>query len=76
MLGMSWAFVILGAFITYSLFSFLGTIAATVFTFLFLFIALFLILLLEALLIYRNSYDEKKKQTKLLEEIKEALETK
>ncbi|MEA3523216.1 MAG: hypothetical protein U9R50_09575 [Campylobacterota bacterium] len=73
LLGMSWAFVILGAFLTYSSFSFLGTLPAIVFTFIFIFIALILILLLEALLMYRKNFDEKRKQTKLLEDIREAL---
>ncbi len=73
MLGMSWAFVILGAFFTYSSFSFLGFIPAIIFTFLFIFIAFILILLLETLLMYRKNFDEKRKQTELLEEIRDAL---
>lgn len=73
MLGMSWAFVILGAFITFSSFSFLGFLPAIVFTFLFIFIAFMLILFLEALLMYRKNFDEKRKQTTLLEEIRDAL---
>jgi len=73
MLGMSWAFVLLGAFITYSTFSFLGLLPAVVFTFLFIFIAFMLILFLEALLMYRKNFDEKRKQTVLLEEIRDIL---
>jgi divalent metal cation (Fe/Co/Zn/Cd) transporter len=76
LLGMSWAFTILGAFITYSSFSFLGFIPAIVFTFLFIFVAFIVILLLEALLMFRHNFDEKRKQTQLLREIKEALEPK
>jgi large-conductance mechanosensitive channel len=73
MLGMSWAFVILGAFITYSTFSFLGILLAIVFTFLFIFIAFMFILFLEALLMYRKNFDEKRKQTALLQEIRDIL---
>ncbi len=73
LLGMSWAFVILGAFLTYSTFSFLGFLPAIVFTFIFIFIAFILILLLEALLMYRKNFDEKRKQTQVLEEIRDIL---
>ena len=73
LLGVSWAFLILGAFVTYMMFSFLGVLSAVVFTFFFIFIALIIIVLLEALLIYRKSFDEKRKQTRLLEEIRTTL---
>ena len=73
MLGMSWAFVILGAFFTFSTFSFLGLLPAIIFTFLFIFVAFMLILLLEGLLMYRKNFDEKRKQTALLEEIRDTL---
>ncbi len=76
LLGVSWAFLILGAFITYTMFSFLGVLSASVFTFFFVFIALFIIAVLEAILMYRKNFDEKRKQTKLLEEIKEVLDSK
>ena len=73
LLGVSWAFLILGAFVTYTMFSFLGILTAAVFTFFFIFIALFIIALLEALLMYRKNFDEKRKQTKRLEEIHHTL---
>ncbi|MEA1920634.1 MAG: hypothetical protein U9N52_12400 [Campylobacterota bacterium] len=70
---MSWAFVILGAFVTYTSFSFLGFLPALVLTFIFIFIAFIIIVLLEALMMYRKNFDEKRKQTKLLQEIRDAL---
>jgi fatty-acid desaturase len=75
LLGVSWAFLILGAFVTYTMFSFLGILVAIVFTFFFIFIALFIIAILEALLMYRKSFDEKRKQTKLLEKIYKTIST-
>ncbi len=69
LLGISWAFLILGAFVTYTSFAFMGVLVASVFTFFFIFLSLFVIVLLEALLMYRKNYNEKVKQTKLLEEI-------
>jgi NADH:ubiquinone oxidoreductase subunit 6 (subunit J) len=73
LLGMSWAFVLVGTFFTYSLFSFLGFLPALFASFLFIFIGFILILLLEALMMYRQNFDEKRKQTQLLEEIRDAL---
>jgi NhaP-type Na+/H+ or K+/H+ antiporter len=75
LLGSSWAFIILGAFITFKTFSFLGVVGAIVFTFLFIFIALILIAFIEALMIYKENGDELKKQTKLLQQIQETLNT-
>jgi len=73
LLGMSWAFVLISAFFTYSFFSFLGILPALFASFLSVFIGLILILLLEALMMYRQNFDEKRKQTRLLEEIRKAL---
>ncbi len=75
LLGSSWAFVILGAFIVFKTFLFLGVIGAIIFTFLFLFIALVLIALIEALMLYKENSDELKKQTKLLEEIQKDIKS-
>jgi len=73
LLGSSWAFVILGAFIVFKTFLFLGVVGAIIFTFLFLFVALVLIAGLEALMLYKENSDELKKQTKLLEEIQKDI---
>ncbi len=73
MLGASWAFIVVGAFVTYSSFSFLGLLPAIFITFLFIFIALLIVLLLEALHMYRRNFEEKRKQTALLEKIYEHL---
>ena len=75
LLGSSCAFVILGAFITFKTFLFLGIVGAFVLTFIFIFIALVLIVLLEALMIYKDNSNELKKQTELLQEIKESLKS-
>jgi len=73
LLGSSWAFVILGAFIVFKTFLFLGVVGAIIFTFLFLFVALVLIAGIEALMLYKENSDELKKQTKLLEEIQKDI---
>ena len=72
-LGASWAFIIIGAVVTYSTFAFLGLIPALFITFLFIFFAFLILLLLEALHMYRLNFDEKRKQTALLEEISDDL---
>ncbi len=73
LLGSSWAFIILGAFLTFKAFLFLGYVGAFVITFLFIFIALVLIVILEALMIYKENSKELKKQTQLLQAIQESL---
>ena len=72
-LGAIWAFILIGAFVTYALFSFLGFIPALFMTFLFIFIGLILLLLLETLHMYRQDFEEKRKQTVILEEIRDRL---
>jgi hypothetical protein len=72
-LGAIWAFILIGAFVTYSLFSFLGFIPALFMTFLFIFVSLILLLLLETLHMYRQDFEEKRKQTVILEEIRDRL---
>lgn len=71
--GVSWAFVIVGAWVTFQSFVFLGVVAALMFTFLFLFLALFLVLVLESMSTARERNDATMKQTALLEEIRDTL---
>ncbi|MFA5214868.1 hypothetical protein [Sulfuricurvum sp.] len=73
--GVSWAFVIVGAWVTFQSFVFLGIVPAIMFTFLFIFLALFLILVLEMMAIYRERHESQIKQTELLEEIQKSLKT-
>ncbi len=69
--GASWAFAIIGAWVTFQSFVFLGFVTALLFTFLFLFLAMFLIVVLENLSLSHDRYDELLKQTALLEEIRD-----
>ncbi len=71
--GSSWAFAIIGAWVTFQSFVFLGLVTALLFTFLFIFIALLVIVVLENLLLSRDRYEETLKQTALLEEIREGM---
>jgi ABC-type transport system involved in multi-copper enzyme maturation permease subunit len=69
--GASWAFAIVGVWVTFQSFIFLGFITALLFSFLFLFIAFLVIVVLENLSLSRDHYDESLKQTALLEEIRD-----
>ena len=71
--GASWAFAIVGTWVTFQSFIFLGVISAALFAFLFLFLALFSIVVLENLSISRDRHNESLKQTKILIEIRDAL---
>jgi hypothetical protein len=71
--GASWAFALIGVWVTFQSFIFLGLVTALLFSFLFLFIALLVIVVLENLLLSRDRYDETLKQTVLLEEIREGM---
>ena len=71
--GVSWAFIIVGALITFKSFLFLGLVPALMFTFVFFFLALFLILVLETMSMYRDRHDIMLKQTALLEEIRDSV---
>lgn len=73
--GVSWAFVVVGAWVTFQSFVFLGIVAAVMFTFLFIFLALFLILVLEMMAVYRERHESHLKQTELLEEIQNTLKS-
>lgn len=73
--GVSWAFVIVGAWVTFQSFVFLGIVPAIMFTFLFIFLAIFLLLVLETMSMARDRNDMLKKQNELLEEIRESVNT-
>ncbi|MBN2870483.1 MAG: hypothetical protein JXK04_05955 [Campylobacterales bacterium] len=71
--GVSWAFVVIGAWVTFQSFVFLGIVPALMFTFMFIFIALFLILILETMSMYKDRHEMLVKQTAILEEIRDSL---
>jgi hypothetical protein len=73
--GVSWAFVIVGAWVTFQSFVFLGIVPAIMFTFLFIFLAIFLLLVLETMSMARDRNDILKKQNELLEEIRASVQT-
>ncbi|ADR33486.1 hypothetical protein Sulku_0820 [Sulfuricurvum kujiense DSM 16994] len=71
--GVSWAFVIVGAWVTFQSLVFLGIVPALMFTFLFIFLAIFLLLVLETMSMARERNDMMAKQNQLLEEIRESV---
>ena len=71
--GIFWAFLLIGAWLTYHIAALLGTGLAVFITFLFIFFGLVILLLLETIRTYRLKADEVFKQTQLLEELKTAL---
>ncbi|MDD2781252.1 hypothetical protein [Sulfuricurvum sp.] len=71
--GVSWAFVIVGAWVTFQSFVFLGIVPAIMFTFLFIFLAVFLLLVLETMSMARERNDILEKQNELLEEIRDTV---
>jgi hypothetical protein len=73
--GVSWAFVIVGAWVTFQSFVFLGIVPAVMFTFVFIFLALFLILVLESISKSRDRHEMMIKQMALLEEIRESVKS-
>jgi len=73
LLGISWTFIVLGAYIIFKIFLFMGVGSALFFSILYIILGLFLILLLETMLSYKERLDESKKQTRLLQEIRDAL---
>lgn len=75
LLGISWAFIVLGAYIVFKTFLFTGVVSALFFSILYIILGLFFILLLETMLTYKERLDESKKQTQLLEDIRDALRT-
>ena len=75
LLGISWAFIVLGAYIVFKIFLFMGVGSALFFSILYIVLGLFFILLLETMLTYKERLTESKKQTQLLEEILDTLRT-
>jgi len=75
LLGISWAFIVLGAYIVFKIFLFMGVASALFFSILYIILGLFFILLLETMLTYKERLIESKKQTQLLEDIRDALRT-
>lgn len=75
LLGISWAFIVLGAYIVFKIFLFMGVGSALFFSILYIVLGLFFILLLETMLTYKERLTESKKQTQLLEEIRDTLRT-
>ncbi|WP_345974564.1 hypothetical protein [Sulfurimonas sp. HSL3-7] len=75
LLGISWAFIVLGAYIVFKIFLFMGVGSALFFAILYIILGLFFILLLETMLTYKERLNESKKQTELLEDIRDALRT-
>ncbi|MFC2074080.1 hypothetical protein ACFLR3_02400 [Campylobacterota bacterium] len=73
LLGVSWAFLVLGAVLTFESFIEFGLMTAVFSTIIFIFIFLFVILTLETMNLYREGHEEKRKQTKLLFDIRESL---
>lgn len=73
LLGISWAFLILGGLLTFKTFLDLGIFTAIFSTIIFIFVTLFFILMLEVMNLYREGHEEKRKQTKLLFDIRELL---
>jgi large-conductance mechanosensitive channel len=73
LLGTSWAVLILGSLLTFKTFLDFGIFASIFSTIIFIFITLFFILVLETMNLYRDGHEEKRKQTKLLYDIRELL---
>jgi uncharacterized membrane protein YjdF len=76
LLGISWTFIVVGAWIVFQIFSFLGTGTALFFTISFILLGLFSVVVLESMHLYRERLEEMKKQTALLEEIRASLKQK
>jgi uncharacterized membrane protein (DUF106 family) len=75
LLGASWAFVIVGALLTFKVFFSFGFGFSLFLTIMFVIISLLVVVLLEALLINKERLKEAKKQTQLLEKIYQEKET-
>jgi len=74
LLGASWAFVLLGAWLTFKSFIVFGLSTAVLVTFIYIFFALFLVLALDAFVTNKEKLQEAKKQTEILEKILEKLQ--
>lgn len=73
LLGISFAFLILGSVLTFKTFLDLGLFAAIFSTIIFIFTTLFFILVLETMNLYREGHEEKRIQTKILLDIRKLL---
>jgi len=73
LLGVSWGFLIIGVYLTFHIFSNYSISLAISASFIFIFIALFLILILEMMDLQMKKFKEMQKQTKLLENLNEAI---
>ena len=73
LLGVSWAFLLIGLSITFDVFSSRGIFTAVLASFIFLFLALFVILILEAIDLQLKKFKELQEQTKLLKQIDEKV---
>ena len=73
LLGSSWAVLVMGTVFIFQTFYEISFLYAIVFSIIYIFIVLFFILILETMNLYRDSYDEKRKQTKLLYDIREFM---
>ena len=73
LLGTSWAVLLLGSLLTFKTFLDLGVFTAIFATIIFIFTTLFFILILETMNVFRDGHEEKRKQTKLLYDIRELL---
>ena len=73
LLGASWAFVLLGAWLTFRSFVVFGFSTAVFFTFIYIFFALFIILALDSFATNKKRLQEAKKQTEILESILQNL---
>ena len=71
LLGASWAIMLFGALVIFKLFIFLGFAVSLFLTIFFIVVSLLMILALDAFSINRQRLEELKKQTKLLEQIKD-----
>jgi len=76
LLGASWAFVLLGAWLTFKTFIVFDFSTAVFVTFIYIFFALFIVLALDSFVTNKERLQEAKKQTELLEKILDRLENK
>ena len=74
LLGASWAFVLLGAWLTFKTFIVFSFSTAVFVTFIYIFFALFIVLALDSFATNKERLKEAKKQTELLEKILERLQ--
>ena len=71
--GVFWAFLIIGAWLTFHIVALFDTALSIFMTGLYVFFMLIAVLLLESMRVYRLKADEIKSQTLLLEEIRNLL---